>query len=1019
MGKHVIERPVTIIMCALALVMIGAVSVMRLPISFMPDNMGFPGMSVFVPLPDAAPHEHERAYTDPLEQEIKTVNGLYQLNTHTTRNQIRVFMQFDRDADMDEAYMQVRDRLERARAFLPQNLTNIPIQRFRGIGDSEMTLRVSWEPSVEDPGYLMQRKLKPWLERLPGVAKVDIFWPEKELRIRFNPDRVRQMNLDLGEVMRQIREARTLKNLGVLRDGEHQVSVKIPPYLSEIAAWADFPVRPGVRLRDIATVSLEPPETDRETRWNGNTIAAANVFKMEGTSAVTLSRTVNGAVVDLPGDLSAFQVEALWDKGGAIADSIDQLVMSGLIGAVFAFIVIYFFVHRLDLAVIVAAAVPLSLLSAMTWQYFTGGTLNMMSMVGFMMAIGMLVDNAVVVVEQIDFRMKTEGEVVPAILKAMGEIMQPMIIATSTTMVVLLPLIALDMGLASVFLRGIAVPLCVSLFASLVFATTLTPLLVRFALARKKREWSIFGLFERVVSGFTDFYIRMMRAGLQRRALLIFTLLVGMTLAGSMAFRLDFNLEGEPENRVEIDYLFPRSTTMEEVKAFADEVEAVLKPRLEELKTRGIQTRILSNFDVRFDLWLDFNRYPDARRGDVATMLNGILPESPPGGQLSINHTGAGQEDSGTPITISGRSPDAVLAYAEELRGLLLADERVLGVDTGEGAFVDEVLLKLNRDRLARAGLSSRQAAMEMQNNFQERTITRVITPRREYDIKVSRDDLEEQTVQDIALLPLGDNPSMAAFADLEVSRGLGSISKKDGRILTEVKISTTLPTSWEASRFVREFVAQLNPPEGLSVTAGSARFRFSTDQADLVTALIATFICVYILMAFLYESLAAPFAVIVAVPIAFIGAIGLIFFTGRETNAMSSLAFILLIGVVVNNAVLLVNRLLEAQRAGAAFADASEAAVRERLRPIMMASMTTILGLTPLAFGDANMLGIQYAPLGKVFVGGMALSTLLVPFFVPICLSLLQDLSRYVTGVRNWFVGRTSPRMESAEQAP
>ena len=1018
-----VRRPVTILMIFCAILGVGAISYYKLPIALFPAGFDPPFLWVWVSYRTSNPAEVEAQITRPLEEQLRTVRNLKEVYSNSRSNGAGFWLEFEKGTDMNVAYNQVYDRLERARAEMPSDQRYFWINRFSEDDDPIVYFGINLGRRFDDPYYVITEHIQHPLERIDGVAKVEIWGAyEKIIQINLDPARAREHGVDLYSLVQNLQNDNFAMSSGWVTEGGKKLFVRSIGKYRTIEEISRIPILgPNVRLGHVADVSFTVPEQRWFQRLNGKPAVNVAVFKESTANTVALSREIL-AVIDreLKNDpaLAGSTFEILFNQGNHILEAVDNLKSSGLWGAFFAFWVLFFFLRHWRMTIIVTLAIPLSLLIVVIFLYFSGWSLNVATLMGMMICVGLVVDNAIVIAESI-FHARTRGmPPLEAAISGAGEVALAVTLATLTSVVVFLPLMLMndDIGFSFWMLR-IGMPVVVAILGSLFVALLIIPLATK-TLIRPGRMKS-----SPLIEKMTDWYGRTLHRVLSHRldAALI-TLLLFVFSQFYIAEKIPKTDLAEGNiNDFRLIFRLPENYTEEKAGMLVDTVEKLLYEKADLYDLRVMDSRYSRTFatvraylnpskdDVwwktagnaigrKFGLW----RGGKMSRQEVIEDMKKRVPKLP-GVEMSTNWRWDTSSESAINLTVYGDDTEKLVELCEALKWRFNQLSNVMGVelDLEEGS--DEVQVQLDRDLARRYSLDPTRVAGTISYALRGWDLPDFHAEDRRIVVRTQLAKPERETLEQLKNLsfhtPAGNDVPLSSAARFKVEKGWGEIHRRNGKTSLQIKISTTQENMEQVSKQIDNVLLGVQLPHGYYFDKGS-RFRdLEESNKAQQFGIILAIVFVFILMGVLFESFVLPLSVLVSIPFAFIGAYWMLFLTGTVLDIMAGIGLIILIGIVVNNAIVLVDLINRLRLEGMTRQNAILEAGRRRFRPILMTALTTTFGLIPMALGNAGMIGIPYAPLGRTLIGGMISATFLTLLLVPITYSYFDDLRVFLQG--------------------
>ena len=1030
-----VNRPVTVLMALLAIFLLGAVAFVRLPIQLMPAGFDPAFLSINVPYPAANPTEVEELIILPLEESLYTIRGLQSVNCRASSDSGRCWVEFQPFVDMEETYNAVADRIERLKATAwPDDVERVTIRRHNPESQPVVNIAISLPPGMDDPYWVLTNKVVHRLERVPGVAQVDLEGVrEKQIFIEPDRDAMASHKVSPRDLSQSLSRANFAMASGDVDDGGRRMLVRSVARFTSLEQMENLPIRDdGLRLKDVAAVRYDHPENDRVSRLNGGQAATVELFKESEANTVAVSRAVEAELDQLFKDepllVGAGGYDILFDQGDVIQSSIKQLRDTGIIGAIFAVVILYIFLRRIRVTLLITLSIPLSLLVCLIVMYFSGATINLITMMGMIICAGMLVDNAVVVVENID-RLRREGRPVrEAALAGASEMALALTMATVTTMVVFLPMIIMsEAGMMRFFLLKLSLPVVVAILASLIVALLFLPLaaslLLRSEAEREDKRPSLVTrladrFYHQVMDRLHRLYVRMLSIALKFRGVTVLLVLATLLVSFWPFKQVEVQIQGRHQRggrEVRFWFNLPGSFGMEQSDAWFRKVEEAFEARRDDLAIRHLQTRFWRNRGMVRVLLQDVTD-TDVTVEEVIEGLSEVAPTAP-GVKMFVNWQSGSGEEASLNVTLRGEDTPTLAGIAEEAERRLRVLPGLTSVEPDLEAAQEELRIRIDRQRALQYGVAPEVVSGTVASALRGQALPRFRTGEKEIEMRVQYSEADRRGVGNLSALELrsssGVRIPLDAVADLSIARGFGDIRREDRRTSLNIKLNTT----WTSVAGLRDQVSQvmndMDMPRGYSWDYGSARRWEQQDNSNMMFGLLLAMVFIYLIMGFLFESTLLPFAVMPSILLSWVGVFWLLWATGSKLDMMAAIGLILLAGVVVNNGIVLVDLINRLRISGMGRHEAILEAGRLRFRPILMTALTTIMGMLPMAFGKGDFVGIPYSGLGRTFVGGLASSTTLTLIVVPLFYTLLDDAGAQLKALVS---GKREPRPELPE---
>ncbi len=997
-----IRRPVTVAMIGAALLVLGMNSWREIRRELIPSGFTPPFLYAQINTLPGTPSDLEREVAIPIEEMLSTVRDVKSMSVDINANTTSFLMEFVDGTDMDTAYNQVRDRIERGIGRVEVETGPWFIWKYNPNEDPVTWFGVTMDESIDDPQTVIESRLVPLLERLPGVSRVDVFGlNERRVAIEVSNrlaaggggavqliDRLRQDNFSLagGSVMNAGRE----------------LPLRVVSRFSSLAEIAGLPAGGGLRISDIGSVGIESATERRMYRINRRPAVFLGVYRDSAANIVDVASSIREALTsgaEQDPVLAGIEPHYFFDQGVMITDSLRDLQTTALWGGLFAVFVLAIFLRHARATLLITTAIPSSLLMATAVLHLSGRSLNVLSLTGMMLAVGLVVDNAIVVVESIQSYRARGFSARRAALRGASEVSLPIVVATLTTVVVFLPLTLMTGSETLTFyLSEIGVPVCAGLIASLIVSLLFLPVLA----ARIGGDSGVTS--PRWLLWLQEQYARALRFVLIRRADAFFvamfvfaTVLIPMTKVATTD-QMQANI-----NDIRVSMEFAPGMSWDDRVAACLSYEEAIWTRREELGIRdlrvGLGSSDIGGTPVRAFLLPPEQR--DRTREEVIAQLQAVLPVIP--GVTHAVSTSAMNPAQASGPTVAIRGPDSAVLreIGDQLSERLLELDGVLSVIEGQAdPGATELQLAVDRASAFRSGTDGRVVGLTLDYAMRGRELSDFRGHERRLPIVVRGVTTDADDRDEIGLVEVPGAVGTVPISTLTSERVLPatlSIHREDGSTLRTLEITTGRDDLDALAAEIDEVAADIPLPRGYSIEKGS-RFKIALEGGqERNMALYLAIAFVFILMAVLFESFVLPLSVLLAVPFAVVGVYWSLYLTGTSLDVMVAVGLLILVGIVVNNAIVVVDLAREQVKAGEERIDALVFAGRQRLRPVLMTALTTICGLIPMAMGKSTLIGIPYSPLGRAVIGGLTISTLLTLFVVPIFYTFFDDLGQWV----------------------
>ncbi|MEM9556253.1 MAG: efflux RND transporter permease subunit [Acidobacteriota bacterium] len=1052
-----LDRRVTVAVLLATVLVVGVIATLGTPLELLPRGFEDSMLGVQGTWRQAPAQEMLDKVALPLEEELATVPGVENLYTFAATGFTRVRVSFKSGADTDVAYREVRDRVERAKARMPEEVDRVVIQKADDSQIPVFAFGIVADPQILDAYNLIQTQIVLPLQRIDGVAAVDVQGlVEKEVLIELDRAATEAAGLNAFALAQDLAADNFTLASGHVDAGgkklllrsvakyENLEALRARPLPRPRAAGGDASApAPAIRLGEVASVRYAEPETRFRARANSHPAFFVVVLKESEANALDVSRRIADVVERMQADprLQLLQTEVFFNQGKTILESLGILLDSGRIGAFFAALVLFFFLRRLRMTLIIALSIPLSLLLALVAMYFTGETLNILSLLGLMISVGLLVDNSVVVAENI-FRLHQAGASRrEAAIRGAGEISLAIVMATLTTVIVFLP-VSLVQGQGQFFLLRLAIPITAALLGSLLVALIFVPLAAYLTLPRRGRRgrhrarlerWGeamrhlLRRAYEATLGRLSRLYLRFLAIALRRRVDLAVavTAVAAITWAVPMK-NVEFGAVQEDERGgFEIDVALPLSTTLEEATEYFDQIEKILEAKQE---AWGLGTYLIIHRNAWGEIqgWFTVPRSSEVTAREATEELMAMMPER---GGVKI-YTGLEGDDEDDKkdlhvLTLVGENATELERVGDELEETFLDVDGVLGVRRAGDEPAEELALSVDRDRAQRLGVNPAAIAGVVRNSLGGRMLPKFYREGREIPVRVryAEEDRESLTqLQDFRVpTAAGELVTLASVTEPQRIESAGRIARTNKQLSRSITLELEEGKEKETRRRLEALAARIDLPEGLRFGNPRRGAGAQDEVKSMLFAMTLSVIFIYLLMGFLFESFILPLSIVTTIPLAIVGVYWGHWLAAMDLDALGLVGIVLLIGVVVNNGIVLVDAVNRLREDGRERRRAVLLAAERRFRPILMTALTTISGMVPLLIGGQTSIGLSYRSFGLTLIGGMTVATLLTLLVVPVAYTLFDDLAQRLRSLaaRAFAAPDASPTAAPAVERP
>ena len=1026
---NAVKKPITTIMIFLAVVVLGGYSLIQLPIDFYPE-MEFPAISVLTMYDGASASDIETNVTDHIESNLNTISDLKEITSVSRDNMSIVVCEFEFGKDLDEASNEIRDAISFIEPMLPEEVDKPSIFKFNSALMPILYYAVTAEESYPALANILDEKVINPLNRIDGIGAVGLYGaPGREVQIDIDPEKMEGYNLTVEQVSAILNAENMNLPAGTLEMGMMAYPLRIQGEFAESDEIRDVVLSnfngQTVYLHDIATVTDTIRDMSYDEKINGKTGLRIVIQKQSGGNTVKIADEVKELMPELVESLPPdVEVTPFFDSSEFIRGSINNLTKTLMFAAIFVILVVLFFLGRWRATFIVILTIPIALIVAFIYLFITDNSINIISLSSLSIAIGMVVDDAIVVLENITKHVERGSKPREAAIYATNEVWLAVIVTTLTVLAVFLPMTLVG-GLTGMMFKQLGFVVSITVATSTVAAISLTPMLASKLMhlrnhIGKNRRLSYDNTIEKFMQRLNNFYGKSLRwslnhiGGVLLIALLVFVGSLGLT--GRIGFIL---FPEADESQLSATVEMPTGTRVDETIRIARMIDAHLKenyPEIELLATSsgsddqgGIMAiwsesgshiitymATLSDIEERDrDVW----EISDSFREYLATIPEIVTYEVVPNGGMG------GAMDNDIAVEIFGYDFNKTTRVANQVADSLELVQGARNVSISRDPIKPELQIIPNREKMALHGLNTYTIANAVRNRIEGPYMRKYREAGDEYDIVVRFREEDRNSISDINNMLItnqsGQSVRLQEIADIREYWTPPNIEHKSRQRMVSVTVTPYQTSVSELSREIDRILGNIEIPNDVYVESGGAVEDMQETFADLGLLLLVSLLLVYIVMASQFESLKMPFIIMFSIPFAFSGVILAHLLTGITMSAISMVGGIMLIGIVVKNAIVLVDYINLMRERGNELKEAIILSGRSRLRPVLMTSFTTILGMLPLAMSTGEGSEI-WSPMGIAVIGGLIFSTFITLILVPV--------------VYLWFTRRSARRKQVVE---
>lgn len=1013
-----VNRPITIYMLILVIVLLGAISFTNLPVDLMPETQN-PTLSVRVEYPGVAPEEVENLVSRPLESALSAAPGIYRLTSTSSEGSSSVRIQFEWDVNIDEAADEIRTRLDRARGSLPEGTLPPTVFKFDVSQFPIMFLAVSGDRDARELRTLLEKDIQPRLERVPGVAAVDIRGGlRREIHVTLQTEKLQSYNLSVNQVVNILRNENQNRPVGPVEEGKYEVLLRTQGEFKDVGEIRNVVVtsRGGtpIYMKDIAEVADTHEEIRQVVRIDEKPGVRFSIRKQSGANTVTVAERVRQELERLEKAFPGIKISPLNDQSVFIQRSIDNVRTTAITGACLAVMILLLFLRNLRSTMIVSVSIPVAVIGTFSLMYFSGFTLNTMSFGGLALGVGMLVDNAIVVLENI-FRMRESGLTHrEAAIEGSKEVATPIIASTLTTLAVFVPLIFLS-GMSGVMFKELSYVVSFSLLCSLLVALTLVPVLCSKYLRVRPPDEKAHPWLRKIIDGsgrmfdaLDESYQRAIHWSLAHRKTIVFGAL--LLFGGSMLLVPFIGVEMQPETdegEIRVSMELAAGTRVEVTDEVSRRMEAIIKREvpeathiMSEVGGGGFMSSSMHTSDIRVQLTNKSERKRSSQ--DIVNALRskvniqpGMIVRVRSSSNSMMRRMGSGGDDR-ISVEIRGYEMQTASEIAQRVKTAIEGIPGITDTNVSRREGMPEMLVTVDRAKAASLGLNASDIATTLETVIGGRRASQFRQEGEEFNILVRLSEEQRANIGQLqhvtVLTPTGRAVPIGDLIKTTRREGPVSIERQDQERLVRVSAGYANRDLGSVMADIDKTLSGLTLPSGFSLFYGGEFEEQQKSFKELLFSLILAIVLVYMVMAAQFESLRDPLIILFSIPLAAIGIALILFLTDTTFNMQAFIGAIMSAGIVVNNAIVLIDYTnLLRHRDKLLLRHAVELAGRRRLRPILMTTLTTVLGLIPMALGVGEGAEVQ-APMARVVIGGLVTSTLITLLFIPTIYTMIEE---------------------------
>ena len=980
-----IKRPVTTAMLMLSLFVTGLIASKLLPQESWPA-LNIPVAFINVPYSGATPEEVERLITRPIEEAVSTLGGITELRSRSRADSASIQVIMGLGVDLDSKILDVREKVDMVRHLLPDDVQKVWVEKFSTQDIPVLSIVLSGDKNLSTAYDFIDKKLKNPLERLQGVGKVEMRGVVKpNIEIHLDSIKLAMNRVDQAKLVQDLRESNFLVKSGSILNGGRKFRVSPEGEYQSLADIKNFQVKAGVRLSEVAKVSLASPPKNSEIRTGRKKSVGLEVFKESDSNVVDVTNNIAILIEALrqEDDFKGINIDIKDNSGEEIQESLGDLLKAGALGIVLSFIVLFIFLRNSHITFVVVASVPISLSFALAGMYFLGYTLNMLTLAGLFIAVGLLIDNSVVICESILQQQEKALTSVEKILKGVDNVSIAIITGTLTTTIVFMPLLMGEENFITILVEQIAVAICLPLFASLIISKTAIPLM----LSRVDNK----ALSSVVTQGKLDRWYRPNLTRILTHPKITGVVILLLCISGVFTKQMVNvnNEKGKTEKEINIVYHIQGQQKLADVSKLVDEMEQYLYDNQEAFEFKQVNSRIWSSFAMsRVKLNDGYSKTLHDLKADIKRGFPDTAIARP-------SFDWSEQKEKLVKVTLNGSSTKRLMEMSESIISQLSNVEGFAEVGIGSEDKNMELVLRIDREKVSRLGLNTQDIASRISTALRGTNLRSFRDAKLgEVDIRLVYNAEQAVPLELIKELPIYESKgrviTLQQLVVFDTQPVMHQITRLQQRTTLEISINLADLSRFEASEKIQEVMDNIVFPSGYDWNLGRQFAQDEKAAKDMMMNMLLALALIFIVMAALFESLLMPIAILSSIGLAFIGVYWTFAILGMGLGDTGMIGMLILMGIVVNNGIVLIDQINKLKVNTENIITPIIDACVSRIRPIFMTVATTIIGMVPLALASSD--SAAY-PMAVAIIGGLLFSTFTSLFLVPFCYLMLVKI--------------------------
>lgn len=1009
-----VKKPITIIMSILIVIILGVVSLTNLTTDLLP-SINLPYAVVSTTYFGASPEVIEQMITKPIENSMATVSNIKNIQSVSEENNSMVILEFNEETNMDSALVEMREKLDMITSYMPSDVGNPMIMKINPDMMPIMNFSLSRKDQpISDLTLWFESVIVPRLERIPGVASVSVTGTAKnEIQVRLNDDKIKAINEKMmqsvppGMPMPEITISKDMVSgilagqnfnmpTGYINDAGTDYLVRIGDKLSDLEAIKSLPIMSmpimKVTLEDVADINMVDVSEKSYSKVNGKDAVMISIQKQNNYATTDVAKLVEEELDKISSDFEDSEIVMLMNQAEYINGSVSSVSNNLIYGALLAIIILLLFLRDFKPTIIIALAIPISVMAAFIMIYFSDMTLNIISMGGLALGIGMLVDNSIVVIENI-YRLRNEGvSAREAAITGAHQVAGAITASTITTICVFAPAIFMT-GITAEIFKEMALTISFSLIASLVIALTLVPMMSSKIMRKTQTQKE-----HKVLDGIKRRYTGILKFSLKHKVsvVLIALVLFVVSIFGSLRMGTEFFPQSD-QGQIMIDVTMPKGEEFEKTVEILDELSQIIG-NVQEVETvsasvGGNVMGPMMGGNNSGTMYVLLSKDRTRTTKEIAQDIRKAVVEVPCDIKVSDQAMNlSAMTGSGMSIMVKGYDIDTLEKIAKDVANIIEDAEGTTEIDNGISKTSPELKITVDREKSIEKGLTAAQVFMAVKDSISEDNKASTMTINgQEYNINVfesetKKEEIDIEAIKNLVVeSPMGGEVKISDIADVSIQSGYASINRNNQT--RTITVSASIEEGYNVGlvgKDVEEKLEDYDVPDGYSIEMKGEQEQIQNSLTSLMYALLLAIVLIYMVMASQFQSLLYPFIVMFSIPLAFTGGFLALFITNTPISVVAFIGLIILAGIVVNNGIVIVDYINQLKEEGKSTYDAVIEAGNTRLRPIIMTALTTIIALSTMALGIGDNAEMMQ-PMAITAIGGLIYATLLTLIVVPV----------------------------------